>query len=121
MNGRYEMSRLGMSFTTFLILLLAFAIGQIFVMVYLRREMTAIHARISRRLAYTEDKLVSIDLIQRANMRAIEKLQHKRDTPLFTAHSAICPQCHGDVTNTDEGGPSSLCEEGFSLLKEDMK
>lgn len=115
------MNKLGVSFTTFVILLFAFVLGQVCVMVYLRREMTAIHARISRRLAYTEDKLNSIDIIQRANVRAIEKLRHKRDTPLFTAHSATCPQCHGDVTNAEEGGPSPLCEDGFSLLKEDMK
>ena len=52
--------------------------------------------------------------------RRISDLDTRVRYPRYARHYDGCPQCSGDVPN-EEGGPPSLCEEGFEIWKSDMR
>jgi len=52
--------------------------------------------------------------------RKLSNLEMRVIYPRYARHYDGCPQCRGDVPN-EEGGPPSLCEEGFEVWKSDMR
>lgn len=79
--------------------------------------------RIESQLAANEGRLRSAGLIPRA-LAALDRRVSDLDTrvryPRYARHFDGCRQCRGDVPN-EEGGPPSLCEDGFDVWKSDMK
>jgi hypothetical protein len=79
--------------------------------------------KIESQLAANEERLRSAGLIPRA-LDALDRRVSNLDTrvryPRYARHYDGCPQCRGDVPN-EEGGPPSLCEEGFEVWKSDMR
>lgn len=79
--------------------------------------------KIESQLAENEERLRSAGLIPRA-LAALDRRVSDLDTrvryPRYARHYDGCPQCRGDVPN-EEGGPPSLCEEGFEVWKADMR
>jgi hypothetical protein len=79
--------------------------------------------KIESKLAVNEERLRSAGLIPRA-LDALDRRVSNLDTrvryPRYARHYDGCPQCRGDVPN-EEGGPPSLCEEGFEVWKSDMR
>ena len=79
--------------------------------------------KIEVQLAANEERLRSAGLIPRA-LAALDRRVSDLDTrvryPRYARHFDGCPQCRGDATN-EEGGPPSLCEEGFEVWKSDMR
>jgi hypothetical protein len=79
--------------------------------------------KIEAKLAVNEERLRSAGLIPRA-LDALDRRVSNLDTrvryPRYARHYDGCPQCRGDVPN-EEGGPPSLCEEGFEVWKSDMR
>jgi hypothetical protein len=79
--------------------------------------------KIESQLAANEERLRSAGLIPRA-LAALDRRVSDLDTrvryPRYAKHYDGCAQCRGDVPN-EEGGPPSLCEEGFEVWKSDMR
>ena len=78
--------------------------------------------KIDSQLAENEERR-SAGLIPRslaALDRRLSNLETRVRYPRYARHVDGCPQCRGDVPN-EEGGPPSLCEEGFDVWKSDMK
>ena len=79
--------------------------------------------KIESQLAANEERLRSAGLIPRA-LAALDRRVSDLDTrvryPRYARHYDGCQQCRGDVPS-DEGGPPSLCEEGFEVWKADMR
>ena len=79
--------------------------------------------KIESQLAVNEERIRSAGLIPRA-LDALDRRVSNLDTrvryPRYARHYDGCPQCRGDVPN-EEGGPPSLCEEGFEVWKSDMR
>jgi len=79
--------------------------------------------KIESQLAVNEERLRSAGLIPRA-LDALDRRVSNLDTrvryPRYARHHDGCPQCRGDLPN-EEGGPPSLCEEGFEVWKSDMR
>lgn len=78
--------------------------------------------KIEEQLAANEERR-SVGLIPRslaALDRRLSNLETRVRHPRYARHVDGCPQCRGDVPN-EEGGPPSLCEEGFDVWKSDMK
>lgn len=74
-------------------------------------------------LALNDEKLRAAGLIPRtlaALDRRISDIDTRVRYPRYARHVDGCPQCRGDVPN-EEGGPSSLCVEGFEVWKSDMR
>ena len=65
----------------------------------------------------------SVGLIPRsldALDRRVSNLETRVRYPRYSRHFDGCPQCRGDIPN-EEGGPPSLCEEGYEIWKSDMR
>ena len=79
--------------------------------------------KIESKLTVNEERLRSAGLIPRA-LAALDRRVSDLDTrvryPRYARHYDGCQQCRGDVPN-EEGGPPSLCEEGFEVWKSDMR
>jgi hypothetical protein len=79
--------------------------------------------KIEAKLANHDQRLQSAGLIPRT-LAALDRKVSDLDTrvryPRYARHYDGCPQCRGDVPN-EEGGPPSLCEEGFEVWKSDMR
>ena len=79
--------------------------------------------KIESQLAANEERLRSAGLIPRA-LAALDRKLSNLDTrvryPRYARHYDGCPQCRGDAPN-EEGGPPSLCQEGFEVWKSDMR
>ena len=79
--------------------------------------------KIEAKLANHDQRLQSAGLIPRtlaALDRKLSNLETRVIYPRYARHFDGCPQCRGDVPN-EEGGPPSLCEEGFEVWKSDMR
>lgn len=91
-----------------------------------RSKLTAAIDRIEAieaKLANHDQRLHSAGLIPRtlaALDRKVSNLETRVIYPRYARHYDGCPQCRGDVPN-EEGGPPSLCEEGFEVWKSDMR
>jgi hypothetical protein len=79
--------------------------------------------KIEAKLANHDQRLQSAGLIPRT-LAALDRRVSDLDTrvryPRYARHYDGCPQCRGDVPS-EEGGPPSLCEEGFEVWKSDMR
>ena len=79
--------------------------------------------KIEAKLANHDQRLQSAGLIPRT-LAALDRKVSDLDTrvryPRYARHYDGCPQCRGDVPS-EEGGPPSLCEEGFEVWKSDMR
>ena len=79
--------------------------------------------KIEAKIAANEERLRAAGLIPRtlaALDRRISDLDARVRYPRYARHVDGCPQCRGDIPS-EEGGPPSLCEEGFEVWKSDMK
>jgi hypothetical protein len=79
--------------------------------------------KIESQLAANEGRFRKGELNYRA-LAALDRRVSDLDTrvryPRYARHYDGCRQCRGDATN-EEGGPPSLCEEGFEVWKSDMR
>lgn len=80
-----------------------------------------IHLRvvsISETLEDCDRSVRRADESQRKLVKMLDRLDRRVRYPRFDAHCAKCSECNGEET---ADGPSPLCEEGFELLKDDMR
>ena len=89
-------------------------------------RMAAVASRIDKieeRVSAYEERIRASGPLSRtlaALERKVSNLETRVRYPRFAKHVDGCPQCRGD-TESEDGGPPPLCEEGFDVWKSDMR
>lgn len=71
-------------------------------------------------LAHLGERFENLELLHGRLERLVERLRMRQEMPRFWRHRQECARCRGDV-QSEEGGPSPLCVEGFSLMQDDLR